>query len=71
MPREEDSHITCATPARASVNVAKNLLTGFEFCGNQADFVDARARMMSIARATSMNITSLSALTKAIFRRAP
>src|SRR6267142_1791353 len=43
MPREEDSHITWRHASPRQRERAKNLLTGFEFCGNQADFVDARA----------------------------
>src|SRR6267142_2549813 len=43
MPREEDSHITWRHARPRQRERAKNLLTGFEFCGNQADFVDARA----------------------------
>src|SRR5882672_6180218 len=43
MPREEDSHITWRHAGPRQRERAKNLLTGFEFCGNQADFVDARA----------------------------
>src|SRR6266850_460811 len=43
MPREEDSHITWRHTGPRQRERAKNLLTGFELCGNQADFVDARA----------------------------
>src|SRR6267378_5897965 len=43
MPREEDSHITWRHTGPRRGERAKNLLTGFELCGNQADLVDARA----------------------------
>src|SRR6267378_4147543 len=43
MPREEDSHITWRHTGPRRRERAKNLLTGFEFCSDQADFVNARA----------------------------
>src|SRR6267143_1798033 len=43
MPREEDSHITKRHTGSRRRERAKNLLTGFEFCSDQADLVDARA----------------------------